>query len=129
MPKPDREAAKNLAKYSSPEITDLEKIGPKRERSGPDAFADIEKQMDDGIFDPLTCSLLRWYIDEERDSGKVLESAYDRLRNGSSNGSGRSMDQDASTQALMDCMTSGFDRIERALLQMAGSGAKAGSKK
>ena len=121
MQKPDPQSAKSLAKYASPDISDVEKIGPKREPSGPDFFADIEKQMDDGIFDPLTCSLLRWYIDEERDSGRILESAYDRIRNGGASNGRSAAGQDASTQALMDCMTSGFDRLENALLKLAAA--------
>ena len=75
MQKPDPGAAQRLAKYANPKVSDLEKIGPEREE-GADPFKDIEGQIDDGIYDPLTAKLMTWYIAEERDSGAMLREAY-----------------------------------------------------
>jgi rubrerythrin len=49
----------------------------------------LDKMLDDDTVDPVTRSLLRWFIDEEKDSGRLLEPLFNRLRqsNGSSNGS------------------------------------------
>ena len=121
LEKPDPGAAERVAKYANPKISDLEKIGPEREDADP--FKDIEKQLADGIFDPLTAKMMTWYIAEERDSGALLKDAYAKVRakaapamNGaSSNGSGPSSD----AVAIMECMTAGFSRLEKALEKVA----------
>jgi hypothetical protein len=131
LQKPDPGAAERLAKYANPKLSDLEKIGPEREEADP--FADIECQLQDGVYDPLTAKLMVWYIGEERDSGKMLRDAYACVRakaggtstNGrsASNGSAASMGSmpSADAQAIMSCMTAGFDRLEKALVKMGRS--------
>jgi rubrerythrin len=117
MQKPDPGAAERIAKYANPKITDLEKIGSERDEADP--FQDMERQCADGMFDPLTAKLITWYIAEERDSGAVLKDAYAKVRARSSghstNGSGPSSD----AQAIMDCMTAGFARLEKTLEKFA----------
>ena len=121
--KPDPGAGERLAKVANPKITDLEKIGPEREE-GPDTFADIEKQLDAGVFDPLTAKLLVWYISEERDSGNVLKAAYDCVRSMSSANAtlpnvSAPAAPSADADAIMSCMTSGFTRLEKAIEKLA----------
>jgi hypothetical protein len=80
QPSIDVVSAKRLSKYANPDVSDLEKVGPiSREMSG-DPFADLERQLSDGAFDPLTAKLIEWYIAEERDSICVLTEAYDCVR-------------------------------------------------
>ncbi|MFN0148036.1 MAG: hypothetical protein ACKVT1_16145 [Dehalococcoidia bacterium] len=129
MQKPDPGAAERIAKYANPKISDLEKIGPEREE-GADPFMDIERQLEDGIYDPLTAKLMTWYIAEERDSGAMLREAYAaaraKARGHSMNGNGASAassnGHSADAQALMECMTAGFGRLEKALEKMAKAG-------
>jgi hypothetical protein len=119
LPKPDPEAAARVAKYGNPKVSDLEKIGPEREEADP--FADIERQLADGVFDPLTAKLMTWYIAEERDSGQALREAYGRVRaraNGRAGGNG-AMGPSGDAQAIMECMTAGFSRLEKALEKLA----------
>lgn len=122
MQKPDPGAAERLAKVANPKIADCEKVGEEREEGDP--FADIERQLADGIFDPLTAKLMTWYIGEERDSGAMLRESYAKVRaqmNGSSmNGNGSKPAALANdTTALMECMTAGFTRLEKAIEKMA----------
>ena len=129
MQKPDPGAAQRLAKYANPKVSDIEKIGPEREE-GADPFKDIEGQLEDGIYDPLTAKLMTWYIAEERDSGTMLREAYAcaRAKAGGSamNGNGASPvssnGPSADAQAVMECMTAGFGRLEKVLEKMAKSG-------
>ncbi len=126
LQKPDAGAAERLAKVANPKISDLEKIGAEREE-GRDPFADIEKQIEEGIFDPLTAKLLVWYIGEERDSGNVLKEAYDCVRsmsNGNSANGAKSIvmapaTPSADADAMMACMTAGFTRLEKAIEKLA----------
>ena len=121
LQKPDPGAAERVAKYGNPRVSDIEKIGPDRGEEA-DPFKDIDQQLADGIFDPLTAKMMTWYIAEERDSGTLLREAYAKVRarnggmglNGASNGSGPSGD----AQAIMECMTAGFDRLEKALAKV-----------
>jgi hypothetical protein len=124
LQKPDAESAKRLARFASPDVSDLEKVGPKRQNDGPDFFAGIEKQMEDGIFDPLTCQLLSWYIAEERDSGKLLEAAYDCVRERAGASSNGTASNGSDTKVLIDCMTSGFDRLEKAIGELVAANGK-----
>ena len=124
LQKPDPEAAARVAKYANPKVSDLEKAGPERGEGAGNPFAEIERQMEDGIYDPLTAKLMTWYIAEERDSGKLLNEAYGCVRQkagvGSMNGASASTNgHSADAQALMECMTAGFSRLEKALEKMA----------
>src|SRR5581483_12336659 len=56
--KPDPEGAERVARYANPKISDLEKIGPARGELENDPFADIEKRMAAGEFDPVTCNMM-----------------------------------------------------------------------
>lgn len=129
--KPDPKAAERLARYANPRISDCEKIGEEREETG-DPFADINEQLADSAFDPMTANMLTWYIAEERDSGKRLRSAYAKVRAKANGGQARSakanghageamMRTDPSTdaEAIMACMTAGFSRLEKSLEKLA----------
>ncbi len=133
--KADPDNAERIAKYANPKISDLEKIGPARREVEADPFGPIEKAMADGVYDGVTCNMLSWYICEERDSGKKLREAYDKVRakangamktngNGAmANGNGMaSHGPSADAQAIMACMTEGFAKLERSL-QKAGANA------
>ena len=122
---PDREVAAKIARYANPKISDIEKIGEDRGEQK-DPFGDLERQIEDGTFDPLTAKLTTWYIAEERDSGKLLREHYARIRGGkpSMSGSNGTMTATASgpsadAQAIMECMTAGFSRIETSLGKLA----------
>jgi len=129
QPKNDPEAAARLAKYANPKISDLEKIGPERTDTNAvtDFFADAEKKIADGHYDEMTCNMMQWYINEERNSGKILRDAYAKVRaknggkkmkaNGemSSSMSGPSAD----AEAIMACMTAGFKSLEKSLEKLA----------
>ncbi len=121
--KKDPEANMRLAKYADPEVTDLEKVGPERPRSDND-FADIERRLAAGEFDPMTANLLCWYIAEERDSGDRLREAFACVRAGAkakSNGHARSeaSSPGPDAEAIMACMTAGFSRLEKSLEKLA----------
>jgi hypothetical protein len=127
LQRPDPGAAERLAKVANPKISDLEKVGAEREEQDP--FGDIDRQIADGVFDPLTEKLMVWYIAEERDSGNLLREAYAKVRanagaatNGASASHGASATgtmPSADAQAIMACMTQGFDRLEKALTKLA----------
>lgn len=125
LQKPDPKAAAKIAKYANPRISDLEKVG-EDDGEQKDPFGDFERQVEDGIFDPLTAKLMTWYIAEERSSGELLREQYARVRGarGSMNGSNGSMIATASgpsadAQAIMECMTAGFSRLEKSLEKLA----------
>lgn len=128
--KHDPEAAGRIACYANPKITDLEKIGQRREEKDP--FAEIEQKMKEGFFDPMTCNLLAWYICEERDSAKRLRAAYDYVRakangatangmrtNGHGNGAMAESGPSADAKAIMACMSEGFARLEKSIMGLA----------
>lgn len=132
MQKPDPENAERIAKYANPKISDLEKIGPARRELEADPFKEIEAKMAEGAYDPVTCNMLSWYICEERDSGKKLRAAYDKVRaktngaakpamngNAAANGNGAMHGPSADAQAIMACMTEGFARLEKSMQKMA----------
>jgi hypothetical protein len=129
-PKADAGAAARLAKYANPRIGDLEKIGPERDDTGTrDFFADTDRQIADGYFDPMTCNLMQWYITEEKDSARRLREAYGCVRDKAkgatrarANGNGASHAATAPTaesEAIMACMTAGFSRLEKSLDKLA----------
>jgi hypothetical protein len=131
LQRPDPGAAERIARYANPKISDLEKIGPERDGDGSDPFANIEADLANGIYDPLTAKMMTWYIAEERDSGKILRDAYAKVRancaagmkatrkNGTKAASPAAPSSD--TQALMECMTAGFARLEKSLKKLARS--------
>jgi hypothetical protein len=127
QPKNDPEAAARLARYANPKISDLEKIGPERQDSRiTDFFADVDKKIADGYYDEMTCNMMQWYINEERNSGAILRDAYAKVRaknggakangamNGAGNGSAMSSPS-ADAEAIMACMTAGFKSLEKTL--------------
>ncbi len=115
LPKPDPGSAERLAKVANPKVSDLDKIGADREESDP--FGDIERQLADGIFDPLTAKMMTWYIAEERDSGARLRECYQSVRQAAS-GEMRSNGTN-SNQEVIDCMTAGFNRLEKSIEKLA----------
>jgi hypothetical protein len=136
---------------SSTDMTDLEKVQALQSEEGEggsDPFVDIEKQMEDGIFDPLTESMLRWYIGEERDSGKLLRDAYACVKekagaheqggNGAAPAGGGTLSPDA--RVLAEQVSDGFSRLEKVIGDLAtairdselvqrGKGARASAQK
>jgi ferritin len=126
--KADPKAAERLARYANPKISDCEKVGPEREERG-DTFADIRKAMADGVYDPMTCNLLQWYINEEEDSGRRLREAYAKVRakagvtpaRKKANGHAAEVEAgpSADAQAIMACMTAGFAKLEKTLEKLA----------
>ena len=128
--KPDPKAAERLARYANPKISDCEKVGPEREPAR-DTFADIKKAMADGVYDPVTCNMMQWYICEEEDSGRRLREAYAKVRakagmtaapkkaNGHDRASAVSTEPSADAQAIMACMTAGFAKLEKTLEKIA----------
>jgi hypothetical protein len=135
-PKPDPKAATKLAKYANPRISDIEKLGAEREEPETTAFfADTEHKIASGYFDDMTCNLMQWYINEEKDSGRRLRQAYARVReragvggktskanghaNGALNGAAAHAGPSADAEAIMACMTAGFKSLEKTLEKMA----------
>ena len=120
--KVDPRNAERLAKLADPNISDLEKIGPRREESGDD-FGEIRRRMAEGDFDAMTVNLMNWYIAEEKDSARRLREAYDCVRemggrkkaSSASHGEGPSAD----AEAIMACMTAGFARLEKSMEKLA----------
>jgi hypothetical protein len=116
-----------LAKYANPKIPDCEKVPPESsEDSGVrDAFRDIEIGVKEGRFDAMTANMLTWYIAEERDSGRRLKAAYDRVRaqsDGQTHGESTALldaGPSADAQAIMACMGEGFARLEKSLEKLA----------
>jgi hypothetical protein len=139
--KADPGNAERIAKYANPKISDADKIGRARRELDDDPFAEIEKKMSAGAYDPVTCNMLSWYICEERDSAKKLRAAYDKVRarangngmakpangNGAMNGNGTMANghgqagPSADAQAIMACMSEGFARLEKTLAKAVGA--------
>ena len=124
LPKADPASLRRLAKLADPRISDLEKVGEEREET--DTFGEIERQLADGVFDPMTCNMLTWYIAEERDSGQRLRAAYDAVRakargGRKTNGHAEKMaaGPSADAEAIMACMTAGFAKLEKTLEKVA----------
>jgi hypothetical protein len=124
LPKADPASLRRLAKLADPRISDLEKVGEEREET--DTFGEIERQLADGAFDPMTCNMLTWYIAEERDSAHRLREAYAAVRakaRGGRKANGHaekaSAGPSADAQAIMACMTAGFAKLEKTLEKVA----------
>lgn len=139
--KVDPKAAARLARYANPKISDCEKVGPEREDTGAEPFGDIRKAIADGVYDEMTCNMLQWYINEEIDSGRRLNTVYAKVRekagmtspgrkaNGqfasASNGSAAEAGPSADAQAIMACMTAGFAKLDKTLEKLAKARANA----
>jgi hypothetical protein len=135
MTKSDPKAAARLAKYANPKISDLEKIGPARIDPETEAFfADTDEKIASGHYDQMTCNMMQWYINEEKDSGRRLREAYACVRekagmggkmkaNGHSNGHANLAEVNsgpsADAEAIMACMTAGFKSLEKSLEKLA----------
>lgn len=127
--KPDPEGQERIARYANPKLSDLEKIGKTRDDVERDPFGEIEQKLKEGFYDPVTANLLNWYICEERDSGRRLREAYKRVRskvasNGADGLHEPQKTSDASklsaeAQAIIICISEGFQRIEQKLDQLA----------
>ena len=128
--KADPKAAARLARYANPKISDCEKVGPEREEAG-DPFGNIREGIAAGTYDPMTCNMLQWYINEEYDSGRRLNTAYAKVREKAgmtsskkkANGHAPEMEMgpSADAQAIMACMTAGFAKLEKTLEKLAKS--------
>jgi rubrerythrin len=123
--KSDPQAARRLAKLADPDVSDLQKIGPECEEEA-DPFGEIRRRMREDEFDPLTLSLINWYIAEEKDSAKRLREAYARVRESATDGAKKSGPANivaegpsADAQALMACVTAGFAKLEKSLEKFA----------
>ena len=109
-------------------ISDCEKVGEDREEAG-DPFREINEQLAEGAFDPMTANMLTWYVGEERDSAKRLRKAYASVRAKAEGGNGKmaksnghaamAADPSADAEAIMACMTAGFARLEKSLEKLA----------
>ena len=124
--KVDPEAAKRLARYANPKVSDCEKVGP--ERIDNDAvtkfFEETLQKCADGEYDPMTANLMEWYINEEKDSVRRLRPVYSRIRgamNAKTNGHAEMADAapSADAEAIMACMTAGFKSLEKSLEKLA----------
>lgn len=126
--KPDPKAAQRLARYANPKISDLDKVGPPRDEA--DDFAEIRAAMAQGVYDPMTCNLLGWYMAEEADSAQRLRQAYACVREkagaGAPKANGHAVGASAMTgvpsadaEAIMACMTAGFAKLEKSLEKLA----------
>jgi rubrerythrin len=130
-PKADPKAAAKLAKYANPKISDLEKIGPERDDSETNAFfADTERKIAEGYFDHMTCNLMQWYINEEKDSARRLRECYAAVRakagsaKGKANSHGKATNGGAAAassdaEAIIACMTAGFQSLEKSIERLA----------
>ncbi len=129
--KADPKAAGRLARYANPKIADCEKVGPERQEGG-DLFADIRANIAAGAYDPMTCNMLQWYINEEDDSGRRLREVYAKVRakagmtsakkaNGHAAAAAIETGPSADAQAIMACMTAGFAKLEKTLEKLAKS--------
>jgi hypothetical protein len=123
--KHDPEGAARLARYANPKISDAEKIGP--DRIDNDAvtkfFEETLQKVDNGEYDEMTGNLMKWYINEEKDSVRRLRGVYARIR-----GEAECCDEDmmtatagpsADAEAIMACMTAGFKSLEKTLEKLA----------
>ena len=129
-PKPDPKAAARLARYANPKISDCEKVGPEREETGAEPFADIRKAIADGVYDDMTCNMLQWYINEELDSGRRLNAVYAKVREKAGMTSSKKKANghaaaemeaapSADAQAIMACMTAGFASLQKSIEKLA----------
>jgi rubrerythrin len=107
--------------YGDPTVSDREKIRYGRYGREEGAierfFASLDEKISDEAIDALTRDTLRWYVHEERDSGKVLEEAYACVESmDGGNGTGT---VSADAQALMACMSEGFASLQQSIKDLA----------
>ena len=114
-----QKAGERLAVVADPKVSDLDKVGPARD--DPDPFETIERQLTEGVFDPLTAHLLTWYIAEERDTIELLQDAFAAVRAQAkpSKASPTPAAPSADAQAIMACMSDGFARLEKSFEKLA----------
>jgi hypothetical protein len=113
-----------FAPLTNCETSDLDKIRHFEEAfAGIDFFGPIERQIEEGAFDKMSASMLTWYIGEERDSGDVLNAAFECVKQqaGVSGATATSNGVSGDAQAIMQCMTQGFASVERALGELAST--------
>jgi rubrerythrin len=123
--KADPEGAKRLARYANPKVSDADKVGP--DRIDNDAvtkfFSETLQKVEDGEYDEMTGNLMKWYINEEKDSVRRLRGVYARIR-----GEAECCDEEmmatsagpsADAEAIMSCMTAGFKSLEKSLEKLA----------
>jgi hypothetical protein len=117
--------------YGDPNISDAEKIRYGRYGREEGAierfFASLDEKINDECIDALTRDTLRWYVHEERDSGKVLQEAYACVEGMNGTGSGNGT-VSADAQALMECMSQGFASLQQSLKDLADSLGKQAAK-
>lgn len=117
--------ANRLAKLADLKVSDLEKLGEEREEADP--FGQIDRQLAEGVFDPMTANLLTWYIAEERDTAVRLREAYACVRaraeggtrKAKPNGHAAPEGPSADALAIMACMSEGFARLEKSFEKLA----------
>ncbi len=72
-------------RVSASDMPDLEKIRWQQARQETPEIQTLNREfralVTDEAVDPLTRSLLRWFIDEETDSGRILHEVYSRIEN------------------------------------------------
>jgi len=127
----DPKAAERQRIYGDPSVSDREKIRYGRygreEGAIEKFFVTLDEKINDECVDALTRDTLRWYVHEERDSGKVLQEAYDCVEqmDGGSNGTGT---VSADARALMECMTQGFTSLQQGIKDLVESMGKQAAK-
>lgn len=123
LEKDEPKFAEQLRIYGDPSVSDREKIRYGRYGREEGAierfFASLDERINDECVDALTRDTLRWYVHEERDSGKVLEEAYACIMSTDGGSNGSSVSADA--QALMECMTQGFSSLQQSIKELVDS--------
>ena len=129
--KEDPKFAEQLRIYGDPNVSDREKIRYGRYGREEGAierfFASLDERINDECVDALTRDTLRWYVHEERDSGKLLEEAYacvDAMDGGSNGKSTVSAD----AEAIMACMSQGFTSLQQSIKELADTLGKQATK-
>lgn len=120
---PDSAAYARLAVVANPALSDLDKIVPIPEG---DFFVDIKKAIADKVYDPMTATHMRWWIDEEYDSLDRLRAAHAAVRAKAQRAPAMDCADGCATaepssdaQAMMACMSEGFARLEKSLEKLA----------
>lgn len=122
----DAKFAEQQRIYGDPNVSDAEKIRYGRYGREEGAierfFATLDQRIEDECVDALTRDTLRWYVHEERDSGKVLQEAYacvEAQGNGTGNGT-----VSADAKAVMECMTQGFASLQQSIKDLVDAMGK-----
>jgi len=124
----DAKFAEQQRIYGDPTISDAEKIRYGRygreEGAIEKFFAMLDERICDESVDELTRDTLRWYVHEERDSGKVLREAYARVETAAGTGNGQTAGVSSDARAIMDCMTQGFASLQQCIKELAEAQGK-----